>query len=323
MHELGHHIGIVDLSFEQLELAKEELKFDFDPYLLYEEALKYNYDAVVICTPPHLHVQQAIQALSMNKNVLIEKPLSLDFSGIAQLEALATEKEKLVMVGLCFRYHEGLRKVKRLIESGLIGRLLYVRAELGEDLATARPNVDYRQLYVTAKNVGVSLDLIHEPDYVQWIIGSPIKSVTAMNRKVSELQMEGDDVSETIVEFINGTIASIHVDFFQKYRRRLSSYIGTEGTITLEMANWNISQISYFNSSTDQMVTETLEMQRDDMFREMDLEFINLLNHGGETDLNVKEAMKSLALVLAARKSSELGKSVDLNNMNEVQNEQR
>ena len=79
--------------------------------------------------------------------MLCEKPLSDGPDGIDELETLAAASNKKVMVALCFRYHAGLVKAKRLLDSGRIGRLVSVRALMGEHLPEVRP--DYGNLFTS------------------------------------------------------------------------------------------------------------------------------------------------------------------------------
>ena len=50
------------------------------------------------------------------------------------MNELVSQSGKKMMVGLCFRYHDGLRKAKKFLEDGRIGRLVSVRALMGEHL---------------------------------------------------------------------------------------------------------------------------------------------------------------------------------------------
>ena len=77
-------------------------------YDTYEAGLADRPDAVLIGTPPWLHIPQAMQAIRAGCHVLSEKPLSDSTDGIDDLAALAAAEHKKVMVALCFRYHDGL-----------------------------------------------------------------------------------------------------------------------------------------------------------------------------------------------------------------------
>ncbi len=311
-------LGVNNISFCDMDKSKlEEISKEIKPtavYLSYDEALNQKFDAVFICTPPALHVNQALKAIRSDCDVFIEKPLSTKLDGINVLEAEMINLKKLIMVGLCFRFHEGLKRVKDLIESREVGRLLSVRASIGEYLADCRPGVDYRKLYVVDKDVGVTLDLCHEPDFVQWIIGSLPSKITAYTGKISDLEMQGDDIAEMIITFTNNVVASIHLDFFQRVRRRNSEFICTNGTILLDMADWNICYIKIYKSSSGKWTNIEIPMQRDDMFKAMDKEFLECIDNRTEPSVGLTDGIKLLSLILSAKESSKNGKTVIINN---------
>lgn len=312
LKELGvKQIGLADQSASQLALALREIQ-GAQGYASYEEALKDQFDAVILCTPPHLHIAQARLAIEANCDVMTEKPLTVHLDGVQELQSLLRVKSRFVMVAMCFRYHAGLRRIKQLVREGEIGRLIHIRASMGENLAEARPNIDYRQLFVVSEDVGVTLDMCHEPDYVQWIADQPVTSVTAITGKLSNLEMAGDDIADLLIKFKGSLTSSIHLDFFQQRRRRYSEYIGTEGTLLLEMADWNTCCIHIYHKDDEACRVETLTMERDDMFREMDRDFLELLDTRQKPELDIQEGLKCLQIVWAAKESSKTGKTVVL-----------
>jgi predicted dehydrogenase len=307
LRQLGvGRIGLCDPAPEPRERAAAEVP-GAETFASLDEALGDGFAAAFVCTPPGLHVAQARQAVGAGLDVFVEKPLAVDLRGVAELESEAAAGARRVMVGFCFRYHEGLRRVKRMIEDGRIGRLVGIRAGLGEDLSIARPGVDYRTLYVTAADVGVTLDLLHEPDFVRWIAASPVHSVCAMTGKRSDLEMLGDDTADMLIRFESGVVANVHLDFFQRRRRRESEYLGTEGTVVLDMTSWERSVISSCRAGDVDWTVETLAMERDDMFREMDGEFLRGIATRERPANSLQEGVASLKIALAARRSSSLG----------------
>jgi len=313
LNNLGvKELGICDINNDNIQRALAEINnVNIKVFRLYEEALKEKFDAVFICTPPQLHVRQALLALKNGCNIFIEKPLSIDLEQINELKNISEKSDLAVMVGLCFRYHKGLKKVKSLIDNGAIGRLLSVRASLGEDLSTARSGVDYRSLYVTSAEIGVTLDLCHEIDFVLWIVGDPVFKVSAFTGHFSDLEMEGDDLAEILIMFKNRLVANIHLNFFQKVRRRISEYIGTEGNIILDMSSWNECKIKLFNIKNNEWTEETIFTNRDNMFKDMDNDFLKYIDTAEKPSLGIEEGTKSLLISINARKSSRNGKVIE------------
>ncbi|MBW2031765.1 MAG: Gfo/Idh/MocA family oxidoreductase, partial [Deltaproteobacteria bacterium] len=101
----------------------------------YQEILADDHvDAVAIATPVHTHFPIAGDCLKAGKHVLVEKPLA---DSVAEGEALVDLADETGLVLMCdhtFCYTGAVLKIKEIIESGLLGELLYydsVRINLG------------------------------------------------------------------------------------------------------------------------------------------------------------------------------------------------
>jgi predicted dehydrogenase len=101
--------------------------------LLEDEAL----DAVAIATPVVTHFELAREALLAGKHVFVEKPLALSSALGEQLVALAEERALVLMPGHLLLYHPGVAKLKDLVDSEELGRLLYVYGNR-QNLAASR-----------------------------------------------------------------------------------------------------------------------------------------------------------------------------------------
>jgi len=267
------------------------------PVSSFDEGLADMPDAVFILTPPKLHVPMAIKAIAAGCHVFSEKPISESMEGIDQLKDLVSLSGKKMMVGLCFRYHKGLLRAKRLLDEGYIGRLVSVRALMGEHLPTVRP--DYRDLF-SSKYSG-AFDLMHDIDLAIWFANRPVKDVKAMYGAYSEIGIEAPDIVEILIGFENRCLASVHLDFFQQPRRRQIELIGTSGVITVEFASWDENELAAFNTQNNKWMRIKEETKRDDMFRDEDEEFLKIAAGDKPVACDIYEACKSLEVVLAAQ----------------------
>lgn len=85
--------------------------------------------AVVIATPSDTHFELAKKSLLAGKHVYVEKPLARDVKHAEELDALATERNLALMVGHLLLYHPAVNCLKKLIASGELGELLFVRSD--------------------------------------------------------------------------------------------------------------------------------------------------------------------------------------------------
>ncbi|MBI5034757.1 MAG: Gfo/Idh/MocA family oxidoreductase [Chloroflexi bacterium] len=297
-------LGVSDLrACDPIAEQREALKAQGANVKVYESieaGLRDKPDAVFICTPPWMHVPQAMQAISAGAHVFSEKPLSDSLDGVAELEALARDENKKVMVGLCFRYHAGLVKAKRFVDEGRVGRVVSVRALMGEHLPDVRP--DYRTLF-SAQKTG-AFDLMHDIDLAIWFAKQAVKRTHSVFGTFSDIGITAPDVVELLMEFEDRCVATVHLDFFQRPRRRQIEIIGTQGVVMVEFAKWEGCTVSLFESAKGEWVSEEMITERDDMFRAEDREFLQAIGEDKPIACPLAEARKSLEVVLKAQNAN-------------------
>lgn len=268
-------------------------------YADYSEALAaVQPQAVFILTPTKMHIPMATQAIEAGAHVFIEKPLSNSPEGVDTLKALAEQRGKKVMVGFCFRYHSVLLRAKQALEAGVIGRLISVRALMGEPFYQIHP--DYLNMYY-AKYSG-AFELVHDLDLAIWFAGQEIESVQSIYGSFSDMGMESPDTIEMLLKFRDRCVANVHLDFFQSPRRRQIDLIGMNGVITVEFASWDEATLSVYTRETGAWQRETLSTRRNDMFRDEDREFLEAVLHDRPILCTIDEALKSLTAIASVYK---------------------
>jgi predicted dehydrogenase len=267
-------------------------------YETFEAGLADQPDTVLICTPPWLHVPQAAQAIRAGCHVLSEKPLSDSTDGLDDLVAMAAAEQKKVMVAHCFRYHEGLLKAKAALDAGRIGRLVSVRAMVGEHLPDVRP--DYRNLF--SAQHGGAFDLMHDIDLALWYAGLPVRQVYVLSGSYSDIGITAADVAEILIGFQGRCLATVHLDFFQRPRRRQIELIGVGGVIIVEFARWDRCTVSIYEATKAAWEHEEMVTDRDDMFRAEDREFLEAVAEDKPIRCTVAEARKAVEVVLTCQK---------------------
>ncbi len=290
-------------------LAKAHDEFGIKKlYSTYEEGLAEKPDAVVICSPTAYHIPQATEAIKAGIDVLTEKPLSVSLEGVDDLEALASEKQRIVMVAHCFRFHEGLLKAKQWLDEGRIGRLISIRALVGEYIPDVMPN--YKNMYISQYN-GV-YELMHDIDLALWYAGQRPTRVFGIDGNFSDVEMKSPDMAEILIEFEDRCVANVHLDFFERARHRQTELLGTEGTIFVEFARWDKCVLSLYEAKTGEWYIEELNTDRDDMFRAEDKAFLDAVINRSSVPVDIPEGRKAIEVMLAAQESARTGVSVQI-----------
>ncbi len=265
----------------------------------FEEGLAASPDCVWIMTPPRLHVPMALRAMQAGCHVFSEKPLCDTMDGVADLQQALASGDRKMMVGLCLRYHEGLLRAKQLLDAGEIGRLVSLRALMGEPIYEVRP--DYKQVWAPDTIRWGAFDLSHEIDLAIWFAGQSVRRVESVYGAFSDIGMEAPDFAELLMEFEDRCCASVHLDFFQSPRRRYHELIGTGGVIRAEFASWDECTISVWSRSSPEWKHEVIATDRDDMFRAENRELLEAVATDRPINCTVEEGLKSVRVILDAQ----------------------
>ena len=93
-----------------------------------EELLRYEaLDAVVICSPNHLHESHILAALSADLHVLVEKPLAMSATSVQRILRAVEKQNRVVMVGMNHRYRPDVQIVRSFVQSGELGTIESIR----------------------------------------------------------------------------------------------------------------------------------------------------------------------------------------------------
>ena len=189
-----------------------------------DPAAREHYDLAFITNPTSLHAE-ALQSLRGRAGALfIEKPIfSADQAGLDPAALLDPGQKAYVAAPM--RWCGVMLALKKRLETGADGRPYCARVLCSSYLPDWRPGVDYRTVYSAHKAMGggVTIDLIHEWDYLVDLFGAP-ERLYNLRGQYSELEIDSDDVSLYIAQY-PGMLAEVHLDYFGRgYRRSIELF---------------------------------------------------------------------------------------------------
>lgn len=278
--------------------------YDAVTFSNFEEAISNcSPTAVAICTPPDMHVPQAIAALSRGAHVFVEKPLSNNLQRIDELLYEAAGRNQIVQIGYNWRFSRSLKKVESLLERGKIGRVLSARAEIGQYLPDWHPSQDYRQSYTAdaSRGGGIILDSTHEIDYLFWLLGE-VTHVYCMSDTLSDLEVEAEDTAEITMRFASGCIGEIHLDFVQRSHAREFKIVGTNGAITCDLTDGRVSIFTVEQNTWEHFI---IPLDLDGMYIEEMRHFLDCIEQSKTPIVDLIAGFDVLKIALTARQSSE------------------
>lgn len=201
----------------------------------YDQLAPY-YDIAFITNPTHLHADTISKLSDKVGSFFIEKPI---FENVGySLEQLGLPETKKAYVAAPMRWCGTFLALKKMLPSL---RPYNVRVICSSYLPDWRPGVDYRTVYSAHKEMGggVTIDLIHEWDYMVDLFGLPIQSYNFKGR-YSQLEIDSDDISVYIARYPR-MLAEIHLDYFGRDYRRSIELFCKEGTAVADFAAGTIT----------------------------------------------------------------------------------
>lgn len=121
-------VAVSDVSTERLAVVAQEFHIRH-AFADYRQLLALpDVQAVSVCLPNWLHAPVTIEALGAGKHVLCEKPPALTAADAQRMADAAAASGRILMICFNYRYRNDTRFVKRLIDTGQLGSVYYVKA---------------------------------------------------------------------------------------------------------------------------------------------------------------------------------------------------
>lgn len=257
----------------------------FDHIYYSSSNLSRDYDAVFITNPTQFHLQTLGNLYHNSNNFFIEKPVAT-FQQKNEIEMYAALQEKICYVACPLRFTSVISYLKNNI---VPDKVHGVRCICSSYLPDWRPGTDYRNIYSSDKKLGggVSIDLIHEWDYIKYIFGIP-KKIVYVNGKKSGLELNCEDYASYIAEY-KDKIIELHLDYFGRKAIREIMILEENDTIIADLINGTIRYLQ-----SEKVVN--LQEGRDD-YQKRELGYFLSLIKGKQSNINdISEAYKTLKL---------------------------
>jgi predicted dehydrogenase len=209
----GHLVALCDRDQARLEAAGRDL-----PAVMreqdYEAILEApGVHAVAIATSATTHYSLAKKALLSGKHVFVEKPLCLHAADAADLVAIASQQERLLMVGHLLKYHPAVEFLKRMVEAGLLGDLRYVYSQR---LNLGQVRHDENALWSLGP---------HDIAVANFLMGERPLEVCAVGQ--SYLQSGIQDVVFLTIRYPGQRLAHLHVSWLDPHKTRKLTVVGS------------------------------------------------------------------------------------------------
>ncbi len=310
LRALGREVVVCDKSAGIRNRAKK-LFSNINVYLDLREALKLSPDIAMICTPSNAHLQPASMAAKAGCHLFIEKPLAHNLVGVAKLLKLIKSKKIVTLVGCNMRFQYGIKRVKRLSES--LGKIYSLRCEFGQYLPDWRPNRDYTKTYSAHKKLGggIVLDAIHELDYLLYLMDKKPVEISAFMTNSRALKIDVEDKAAILLRFNDDSLGEISVDYLNRRYHRCCQVIAQQGSIYWD-ENDRLIKIYMNKDKRWRIEKEPKNSDFNQSYIEEILHLEDSIVRNKETVNSVAQAVKTLRIALAAKRSADTSKHIKI-----------
>ena len=270
-------------------------------------------DAVDICLPTPHHRELTEAALRAGKHVLLEKPLALNLEDAEAIVRAAEAGDRVVMVAQVLRFWPEYVELRRIVESGELGRPRFVSAVRRQALPAwmdGPPSVDL---------TGGALHdmLIHDYDAANWILGEPVEAYAhaqvhreSGGRDQAQVMVTYDGASAL---FDGGWTMPESYPFTARFEviceNGAVEYHFQAGGRSFEVGEPTNTLTVYRNEGDP----EVIEVEQSDPYENECAYFIECVRTGSPADRSTPEsALAAMRLSMAAAASTERGMSVKI-----------
>lgn len=212
-------------------------------------------NAVIVATPAETHFEITKELLLAGKNVLVEKPITLNSGEAKILDKIAVERNLVLMVGHLLLFHPAVLKIKEFIDNGKLGKLQYIYSNR-LNLGTVR----------TEENILWSF-APHDISVIQFFADDVPSEVTATGAVF--LQKDIQDTTLTILKFNENVHAHIYVSWLHPFKEQRLVVIGDKSMMMFE-DTLKENKLKFYPKGFD--IVNGMPVKRDDDFENIEFD---------------------------------------------------
>ncbi|MEM3395567.1 MAG: Gfo/Idh/MocA family oxidoreductase [Nitrososphaerota archaeon] len=286
------------------ECGLKDVKFYTDYSKLVDDP---NVNIITICSPQHLHVEQAVMAAEAKKHMVVEKPIAISLEQLKMLRDSVRKSRVKTVVGFVLRWNPLFETIKSLLVEGALGDVYYVETGYNSHIADWWTGWHWAK----TKEYGVSSFLVagvHALDAARWLsckAADKANNITEVfaysggHRYGKDIEYYGLEV--LLAKFENGALGKINSNFdcASPYYFPVTIF-GDKGTIV----NNRIWAPGKFPGQTDWVTVPTILPDTADVrhhpFEHEVNHFVDCILKDKESHCNVEDAVNTHEAALAA-----------------------
>ena len=305
--------------FSRTEKSREEFsqKYGCRSAKSYVELLKDSeVEGVIITTPNDAHARPILEAVEKGKDIYVDKPIAHTMVDALAIDRACRNAGVILAVGHSARRLKGNRKVKEIMDQGGLGKLVMAECNFSND-RSLELTPDKWRWYKDKSPGGPLIQLaVHHVDTLNYLFG-PARRVTAMAKRLYT-PAEIEDVTMTLLEMESGQLCYIGSNWASQGTFYTYVY-GMDANLyyTVDFNFWGRSDVVDLHSRLEiqhrgSSEHKEIPLSQGDMFREELEEFADCLREKKKPEVGGPEAIAALAVIHAAIRSAETGRTVEI-----------
>ncbi|MEN6500726.1 MAG: Gfo/Idh/MocA family oxidoreductase [Rectinema sp.] len=317
LREEAKIVAVCDTFRQKAESLIAEKALEATAYDDYEKLLADpEIDAISICLPPVAHCSVAVKALQRGKHVLVEKPMASSLEECDQMIEASRASGKILSVVSQNRFKTPVARLKKMLESGDLGKVLYANFESLWWRGQVYYDLWWRGTWAQESGGCFISHGVHYLDLMHMLFGMP-KRVQATMTNVGHDNSECEDLGFAVFDY-GDKLVHFTCSLVSHGERQSITVEGERGSIGIP---WTVSASRALPNGFPQ--DDTAEMERLEQayhaIPELALEghdaqisdFLRAIENGTPATIDGAEGKKTLELVMGIYKSAVLERPVE------------
>ena len=280
-------VGISDVSETRVKELSEQ--YDTNGFTDYKDLLAQDLDAVSIVVPTTLHMPVGLDVIASGANLLVEKPIADTLENAEKLTRAAEDAGVKLMVGHIERFNPAVTKLKEIIDSGLLGKIVSISTRR---VGPYNPRI---------RDVGVILDIgVHDIDVISYLYGKRVNEVYC----IAGADIHSfEDHAAIILRFDHEFSGIVETNWLTPHKVRKLTVIGIDGVAYLDYIDQTVEL------HDGEWIRKAKVEEAEPLKRELE-HFIDSISSGNEPSTSGKDGIHALKVAMAAIESYTEGKTV-------------
>lgn len=282
-------VGISDISESRVnELSRQ---YGVKGYTDHMQLLKQDLDVVSIVVPTTLHKPIGFDAINAGVNILMEKPIADTLENARELTDAAKSAGIKLMVGHIERFNPAVMKLKEIIESDILGKIVSISTRR---VGPYNPRI---------RDVGVILDIgVHDIDVISYLYGKRINEVYAIaGADIHSM----DDHAAIMLRFDHEFSGLVEVNWLTPHKIRKLTAIGLKGVAYLDYIEQTVEV-------HDGECIRKAKIEKEEPLKKELEYFINAILKSKELKPSGDDGIHALGVAMAAIESYSKAKAIEI-----------